>query len=276
MWQVVVDTMTPDFASKLCAWRRKRGLSQLKLALEANVSQRHISFLELGRATPSRNMVLHLSAALDLPLREQNALLLAAGYAPVWRQSSPGTGEMAMIDRALDFMLAQHEPFPAFVLDRRWNLLRANRGGQRFAGFLLGVPLFEPDPNAPVNLADAFLAPEPMRPLFTNWREVVNQFIRGVRSDALADGTDETRALYDRLLGYPDVRSVLDATPTDGGPDPVLSMDIEKGDTKMRLFTTLATLGTPLDVTAQEIRVESFFPADDASAEIFKRWAAAD
>ncbi len=267
--------VTPDFASKLRAWRQKRGLSQLDLALQADVSQRHISFLELRRTAPSREMVMRLCAVLDLPLREQNALLLAAGFAPVWRQSSPGTTEMAMIDRALDFMLAQHEPFPAFVLDRRWHLLRANRGGQRFAGFLLGVPLFAPDPEAPVNLADAFLAPEPMRPLFTNWREVVNQFIRGVRADALADGTDETKALFDRLLGYPDVRSVLDATPTDGGPDPVLSMHIEKGDTRMKLFTTLATLGTPLDITAQEIRVECFFPADDASAEIFKRWAAA-
>lgn len=270
-----MDVM-PDFASKLRAWRQKRGLSQLDLALQADVSQRHISFLELRRTAPSREMVMRLCAVLDLPLREQNALLLAAGFAPVWRQSAPGTIEMAMIDRALDFMLAQHEPFPAFVLDRRWHLLRANRGGQRFAGFLLGVPLFEPDPEAPINLADAFLAPEPMRPLFANWREVVNQFIRGVRADALADGTDETKALFDRLLGYPDVRSVLDATPTDGGPDPVLSMHIEKGDTRMKLFTTLATLGTPLDITAQEIRVECFFPADDASAEIFKRWAAAD
>ena len=115
-----------------------------------------------------------------------------------------------------------------------------------------------------------------MRPFFTNWREVVHHFIRGVRADALMDGTEETRALFDRLLGYPDVRAVLDATPTDGSPDPVLAMDIEKDGTRMRLFTTLATLGTPLDVTAQEIRVECFFPADDASAEILRRWAEAD
>ena len=268
--------VVPDFASKLRAWRQKRGLSQLDLALQADVSQRHVSFLELRRTAPSRDMVLRLCAVLDLPLREQNALLLAAGFAPVWRRSALGTTGTAMLDRALDFMLEQHEPFPAFVVDRHWNLLRANRGGQRFAGFLLDSPPFEPDPDQPVNLADAFLAPEPMRPLFTNWREVVHHFIRGVRADALMDGTEETRALFDRLLGYPDVRAVLDAAPTDGSPDPVLAMDIEKGGTRMRLFTTLATLGTPLDVTAQEIRVECFFPADDASAEILKRWAEPD
>ncbi len=269
-------SMTPDFASRLRAWRKKRGLSQLDLAHEAEVSQRHVSFLELRRATPSRKMVLRLCAALDMPLREQNALLLAAGYAPVWRHSALGEAEMAMVDRALDFMLRQHEPFPAFVIDRRWNLLRANVGGQRFAGFLMGQPSLTPDPDEPINLADALLAPEPMRPLFANWPEVVSYFLRGVHTDALIDGTEETRALFDRLLTYPDVRSVLESTPTDREPEPVLAMDIAKGDTRIRLFTTLATLGTPLDVTAQEIRVECFFPADAASAEVFERWTVAE
>jgi len=267
--------MTKEFASRLRAWRQKRGLSQMELAIEAEVSQRHVSFLELGRTAPSRRMVLHLCAALDVPLREQNAMLLAAGFAPVWRQSALGTQDMAMIDRALDFMLGQHEPFPAFVLDRQWNLLRANRGGERFAGFLLGLPTFVPDPAAPANLADAFLAPEPMRPLFTNWDEVVSYFLRTVRADALADGTDETRNLLQRLLAYPDVPEIFETAQAEIGPDPVLAMNIEKGDVAMRLFTTLATLGTPLNVTAQEIRIECFFPADEASAALFRSWAAA-
>ena len=269
-------SVTPDFASKLRAWRKKRGLSQLALAHEADVSQRHISFMELRRATPSREMVLRLCGALDMPLREQNALLFAAGYAPVWRRSALGGAEMAMVDRALDFMLRQHEPFPAFVIDRRWHLLRANTAGQRFAGFLMDGPPLTPDPDEPINLADALLAPEPMRPLFANWPEVVSYFLRGVHADALVDGTEETRALFARLLEYPDVRSVLESVPTDRVPDPVLAMDIVKGDTRIRLFTTLATLGTPLDVTAQEIRVECFFPADATSADVFEHWAETD
>jgi transcriptional regulator with XRE-family HTH domain len=275
MLQVVME-MTTDFASQLRTWRQKRGLSQLGLAHEANVSQRHISFLERRRSAPSRQMVLRLGAALEMPLREQNAMLLAAGYAPVWRQSALGTADMAIVDRALDFMLEQHEPFPAFVIDRWWHLLRANRGGQRFAGFLVGSPPFVPDPADPINLADAFVAPQPMRPIFTNWPDIVRYFLRTVRADALADGTAETRALFDRLLDYPDARSLLEEAPTDGRPDPVLAMDIEKDGIRMSLFTTLATLGTPLDVTAQEIRIECFFPAEETTAAIFRDWSATD
>ena len=124
------------FAARLREWRERRGLSQLALALAADVSQRHVSFLELGRNAPSREMVLRLAAALDLPLREQNALLLAAGYAPVWRESALGAPELAVVRRALDLMLAQQEPYPAFVVDRRWNLLLANEGARRLVGFL--------------------------------------------------------------------------------------------------------------------------------------------
>jgi len=267
---------TPDFAAMLRGWRRHRGMSQLTLAHEADVSQRHVSFLELGRTKPSRDMVLRLAGALDLPLREQNALLLAAGYAPIWRRSALGSTDMAIIDQALDFMLAQHEPFPAFVIDHRWNLLRTNVGGQHFAGFLTDQPPFAPDPAAPINLADAFLAPQPMRPKFVNWRDVAGYFIRSVRANALAEGTSETRQQLEGLLGYPDVRAVLDTLPAASAPAPALTMEIDNGDTRMKLFTTLASLGMPLDVTAQEIRVECFFPADDASATVFRRWAETD
>ncbi len=118
------------------------------LAGAADVSQRHLSFLEIGRTSPSREMVLRLAAALDLPLRQQNALLLAAGYAPVWRESALEAPALAVVNQALDYMLAQQEPYPAFVVDRRWNLLRANGGGQRFVGFLTDTPPSAPDPAA--------------------------------------------------------------------------------------------------------------------------------
>jgi transcriptional regulator with XRE-family HTH domain len=266
---------TPSFAARLRRWRERRGLSQLALAGTAEVSQRHLSFLEVGRTAPSREMVLRLAAALDLPLRQQNILLLAAGYSPHWRESALGAPELAVVDRALDFMLAQQEPYPALVLDRRWNLLRLNGGGQRLVGFLTDTPPQQADPAAPINLADALMAPDALRPLIVNWREVALYFLRGVQADALADGTDETAALLERLLAYPGVPRISEWAESDRPQGPVLAMQLAKGTTRLALFTTLATLGTPQDVTAQEMRIECFFPADAASAEVFKRWAAA-
>jgi transcriptional regulator with XRE-family HTH domain len=150
---------TMAFAARLRWWRERRGLSQLALANTAEVSQRHLSFLEVGRTAPSREMVLRLAATLDLPLRQQNALLLAAGFAPVWRESALGAPELAVVNRALDYMLAQQEPYPAFVVDRRWNLLRLNKGGERLVGFLTDTPPAPADPASPINLADAMRWP---------------------------------------------------------------------------------------------------------------------
>src|SRR5919202_3775689 len=126
------------FGSSIRWWRTRRGLSQLDLASAAGTTQRHVSFLESGRAQPSREMVLRLAAALDVPLRQQNALLLAAAFAPAWRESDLAAPELATVTQALDYMLAQQEPFPAVVVDRRWNLLRANAAAGRLTAFLTG------------------------------------------------------------------------------------------------------------------------------------------
>jgi transcriptional regulator with XRE-family HTH domain len=267
-------TASAGFPARLRWWRERRGVSQLALAGAAEVSQRHLSFLEVGRTQPSREMVLRLSAALDLTLRQQNALLLAAGFAPIWRESALGAPELALVNRALDFMLGQQEPYPAFVVDRRWNLLRANRGGQSLVAFLTDTKPAAPDPARPINLADALLAPDALRPLIVNWREVALYFIRGVHADALTDGTEETVALLQRLMGYADVPRLTDAPAIEEAQEPVLAIHFRKGATALRLFTTLATLGTPQDVTAQEIRIECFFPADAATAATIKAWAA--
>ncbi len=127
-----------EFAAKLRFWRARRGLSQLEFAGRADVSQRHLSFLELGRAAPSRQMVMRLAAALDLPLRQQNALLLAAGFAPVWRQTDLAEPELLQVSRAIDFILSQQEPFPAVAVDRYWNLVKANSGAVRLVEHLVG------------------------------------------------------------------------------------------------------------------------------------------
>lgn len=258
----------PSFASRLRWWRRHRAISQLDLAGRASISQRHLSFLELGRASPSRGMVMRLADALDVPLRQHNALLIAAGFAPVWRQTDLAAPELGDVSRALDYMLAQQEPFPAVAVDRHWNLLRSNVGAVRLVEFLVG-PLA---PGAAVNLADALVAPDVLRPHLLNWAEVVRYFIRSVEADADADGTPETAALHERLLAYQGVREAINAPPADAAMTPVLPMHFRKGETDLRLFTTIATLGTPQDITLQELRVECFFPMDEKTADILRGW----
>jgi transcriptional regulator with XRE-family HTH domain len=259
-----------DFAASLRWWRRHRGLSQLDLAGRTEISQRHLSFMELGRASPSRDMVMRLAVALDVPLRQHNALLIAAGFAPVWRQTNLAAPELGEISRALDYMLAQQEPFPAVAVDRHWNLLRSNFGAVRLVEFLVG-PLA---PDTPVNLADALVAPDVLRPHLLNWADVVRYFVRSVEADAAADGTLETAALCERLLAYEGVRAAVNAVPIDLAPAPVLPMHFRKGNTSLRLFTTIATLGTPQDITLQELRIECFFPADEETAGILRGWVA--
>jgi transcriptional regulator with XRE-family HTH domain len=261
----------PGFDARLVSWRKRRGLSQLQLALAADCSQRHVSFLELGRTKPSREMVLRLAAALDVPLRPANEMMLAAGYAPVWNETSLDAQALAPIRDALDHMLRQQEPFPAVVVDRRWNVLQANKGAAALVEYLVG-PLA---PGAALNLADALVAPDALRPHLVNWTEVVRYFLRSVEADAAADGTAETAALLQRLLGYEGVRSALAPAAPVAVEGPVLPMHFRKGGTVLRLFTTIATLGTPQDITLQELRIESFFPMDDATRDQFHRWAAA-
>jgi transcriptional regulator with XRE-family HTH domain len=263
-----------DFGTRLRWWRERRGLSQLDFAGAAGTSQRHLSFLESGRTAPSQDMVLRLATALDLPLRQQNALLLAAGYAPIWRESDLTAPELAQVNRALDHMLAQQEPYPGFVVDRRWNLLRANAGATRLTAFLTDPAPANPAPKNRLNLADALMSPDGLRPFIANWEEVALYFLRGVQADASADGTPETAALLKRLLAYPGIPALSQVPLLEAPPGPVLAIRFRKNETSLRLFTTIATLGTPQDVTLQEIRIECFFPADEQTAQVFREWAA--
>jgi transcriptional regulator with XRE-family HTH domain len=253
------------FGPRLKWWRAQRNLSQLALAGAAETSQRHLSFLESGRAEPSREMVLRLCAVLDVPLRQQNALMLAAGFAPVWRESDLAAPELAQVNGALDHMLAQQEPYPAFVVDRRWNLLRANGGAGNLVAFLLGAA-----PTGAVNLADALVAPDVLRPFIENWDDVAVHFLRSVQADAIADGTEETAGLLRRLISYPGVPPLSRVAPLETHT-PVLHIHFRKGEVRFSVFTTIATLGTPQDVTLQEIRIECFFPSDAASAALLRK-----
>ena len=263
---------TSTFPARLAHFRKRRGISQLQLAMAAACSQRHVSFLELGRAKPSRDMVLRLSAALDATLRQSNELLVAAGYAAVWAESDLDAQALAPVRDALDYILAQQEPFPGVVVDRRWHLIQANKAAVALVEFLTG-PV---KPGTAINLADALAAPDVLRPHLVNWADVVRYFVRSVEADAAADGTTETAALLDRLLSYKDVRTTIAQAPAQIAGAPILPMHFRKGRTTLKLFTTIATLGTPQDITLQELRIESFFPMDDETSATFRKWAAPD
>jgi transcriptional regulator with XRE-family HTH domain len=260
------------FGRLLKEWRGRRGFSQLDLALATRTTQRHLSFIESGRAKPSREMILRLAATMNLPLRQQNALMLAAGYAPLWRERDLSAPDLAVVTSALDYMLAQHEPYPAFVIDRCWNLLRANRGALKLTEFLTGATSAAIS-SEPINLAVALLAPDGLRPFIVNWQEVARHFIRGVAADARADGMPETAGLLDRLLALHDVSALSDLMAPEEGQSPVLPMHFQRDGISLRLFTTIATLGTPRDVTLEEIRIEFFFPMDEPTAQTFSNWA---
>jgi transcriptional regulator with XRE-family HTH domain len=261
-----------SFGGLLKGWRGRRGVSQLELALAARTTQRHLSFIESGRAAPSRDMILRLSEALGIPFRQQNALLLAAGYAPAWRERDLSAPDLAMVNTALDFILSQHEPYPAYVVDRHWNLLRANRGAIALTEFLLGPGPLESPPE-PVNLAVALMSSAGLRPFITNWPEVAHYFLRSVQIDAQADGAPETAALLNRLVALPDVAGLTGKSPADEAQAPVLPVLFQHGDISLGMFTTIATLGTPRDVTLQEVRIECFFPMDEATSAHFRLWA---
>ncbi|TAJ88905.1 MAG: XRE family transcriptional regulator [Reyranella sp.] len=266
----------PDiFGPMLRAWRRRRGASQLSLALQSGVSQRHVSFLESGRARPSREMVVQLSTALDVPLRQRNAMLLAAGFAPAYRESNLTAPELAPVRQAIDRMLKQQEPYPAVVIDRLWNLLDANEAANAFTVFLSEGPPPPPPPGKQPNLLRNLLDPKGLRPKLANWEEVARYLVSTTYAEILADGGEpKALAFIEEVMAYPDVPASFRKLRFEDRPPPVLTLDFIVGGKSLSVFTTIATLGTPQDVTLQEVRIECFFPADDRSDALFRSLAA--
>jgi transcriptional regulator with XRE-family HTH domain len=266
----------PDmFGPMLRTWRRRRGASQLALALQSGVSQRHVSFLESGRAKPSREMVVQLTTALDVPLRQRNTMLLAAGFAPVYRETSLGAPELTPVRQAIDRMLKQQEPYPAVVIDRLWNLLDANEAAMAFTVFLNEGPPPPPPPGKQPNLLRSLLDPKGLRPKLTNWEGVARYLVSTTYAEILADGGEpKALAFIEEVMAYPDVPASFRKLRFEERPAPVLTLDYIVGGKSLSVFTTIATLGTPQDVTLQEVRIECFFPADDRSDALFKSLAA--
>jgi transcriptional regulator with XRE-family HTH domain len=247
------------FGTLLAHWRRARSLSQLALGLEADTSQRHISFVESGRAHPSRDLVLTLAAVLDVPLRERNALLTAAGYAPCFQELSFDSPEMQPVARALDMILAKHEPFPALVMDRHWNVIRTNPAAPAFFGRLIDLNTLP----RPFNILRTVFHPDGLRPVIANWEAVAETLLQRVQRELLGGIPDDTiEALVKEILAYPGVPPRLKLRALGPMPTPVVPIAFHKDGLTMRYFSTVTTLGTPQDITCQEIRLECFFPAD--------------
>jgi transcriptional regulator with XRE-family HTH domain len=225
--------------------------------MDTGISQRHVSFVESGRSTPSRDFLSIVSDALNIPFRERNVLLLASGYAPQYGEQSVDAEPMAIVTRAIDRMLRQHEPHPALVLDRRWNVVRTNEAAPRFFGSFVDL---EARPK-PRNLLDLMLDPAGMRPFVEEWEKVAAGLLQRVRREAVGQVLDaELQKLLQRLRGYP---GVAELKPSLAPQSPVLPIVFRRGNQRFSYFSLITTVGTPQCITAQELRVECMFPTDD-------------
>jgi transcriptional regulator with XRE-family HTH domain len=254
-----VAASRPPVGAMLREWRQRRRLSQLELALESGVSSRHLSFVENGRSRPSAEMVLHLAEQLGVPLRDRNDLLLAAGYAPAFAQRDLDAPEMGPVRDAIEQVLRAHEPYPALVVDRHWGLVSANRAVEVF---LEGVAqhLLEP----PVNVLRVSLHPDGMAPRILNLYEWRTHLLERLARDAVATGDPALTVLHDELLGYPEGSR-------GGGVDPAFAaiairLRVRHGNSELAFISTKTSFGTAVEVTAAELSIESFFPADTATA----------
>src|SRR4051812_17748811 len=250
-------------------WRQRRRMSQLDLGVEANVSSRHLSFVETGRAKPSRELLIDLTDHLDVPLRERNALLLAAGYAPAYPETPLDTEAMAPVREALDRLLAGHEPFPAIVVNRRWDLIAANKPAMAIMGEGVSEALLTP----PVNAMRVALHPEGMAPRIVNLAEYGAHVIEHVHRQALATGDQALLVLERELRSYPGIPR---ATQRDPNAGLFVPMVLRTAQGELSFFNTVTTFGTALDITISELMIESLYPADDATARIVREtWGSA-
>jgi transcriptional regulator with XRE-family HTH domain len=250
------------FGERLRRWREQRRLSQLDLALQADVSTRHLSFVETGRAAPSRDMVLRLAEHLEVPLRERNDLLLSAGFAPAYAETPLDAPPMSAVREALRQVLSGHEPYPALVVDRHWNLVDANRAVGLFTADL-APDLLDP----PVNVLRASLHPRGFAPRIVNLAEWRGHLLHRLQRQVALTGDGELAALYEELRGYPSP-PVASVAPEHSAV--VVPLRIRSDSGELSFFSIVASIGTPMDITVSELVVESFFPADQHTASVLQ------
>jgi transcriptional regulator with XRE-family HTH domain len=255
-----------ELGNLLRYWRGVRGISQLDLSLQAKVSQRQISFIESGRSAPGRHTLLALAQTLDIPLRERNAVLLAAGYAPMYSEAPWNAQEMHSVIRALERVVRQHDPFPAIVMDRHWNVLMNNDAALRFFNHFIDMA----SRQAPRNMLHLIFDPQGMRPFVADWNDVARSLLQRVYRESVGQVIDPgTGRLLDGLLAYPGVprdwrtQGIPSVSPT----MPVIPLGFVSGGAVLRYFSMVTSVGTPQSVAAEELRLECLFPADDATEE---------
>jgi transcriptional regulator with XRE-family HTH domain len=248
-------TMTTGAGELLRSWRQRRRLTQLELSLRADVSARHLSFVETGRAVPSREMVLHLAEHLDVPVRERNTLLVAAGYAPVHSEHRLDAPQLQAVRAALDRLLAAHEPYPAVVLDRWWDLVAGNAS---IALLVEGAApqLLEP----PINVVRLSLHPEGLAPRIRNLGQWRSHLLHRLQGQVEHTGDERVRTLLEEVRGYGAV-----PRPAPGPPEIVVPLRMTSSVGDLDLISTVATFGTALDATVADLSIEAFYPADEAT-----------
>ncbi len=262
----------PAIGVLLREWRGVRRMSQLDLAHESGVSGRHLGFIETGKAQASREVVARLADALALPLREHNALLLAAGYAPNYGESTLASPSLERLSQAIDLILRHQEPYPAFVISRHFDVLAANEAAARINAFLLGG---QQSPHS--NLLHQVFDPQDFRRVILNWPEVAAKFLRQLQDELVAAPSDaKARRLLDELLKYPDVPAAWRLRDLGPEPEPVLTMIFDSPAGPLRFFETITTFASPRDVTLDELRIDCAFPADAHTASVCARLAAGE
>lgn len=254
----------------LRTWREARRISQLDLALQAELSARHLSYVETGKAKASREMLCRLADVLEMPLRERNALLLAGGYAPQYPQNPLAAPALEWMRQAIELTIAHQEPYPAFVLDRHWNVLQVNQAAMRINQLLM-----EGRQSRHGNLLDQVFDPEDIRSAILNWPEVAEKFVRHLHDEiATAPSDPMPQGLLDRMLQYPDVPEHWRLRQLEPAPTPVLTFVFRSSEGPLRFFETITTFSMPRDVTLAELRIESAFPADAHTAAVCAKLAA--
>lgn len=250
-------------------WRRRRRMSQLDLALEADISQRHLSFIESGRSVPSREMLLHLAERLGVPLRERNPMLIAAGFAPVFAERKLDDPALAPARLAIDMVLKGHEPFPALAVDRHWTLVAANAAVAPLLAGITDRSLMD----GPVNVLRLSLHPQGLAPHIANLAEWRNHLLERLHQQIAATGDRVLEKLLEELSTYPVPQTAMRAGRDYAGIAVPMELQTEAG--LLSLISTTTVFGTPVDVTLSELAVESFFPANDETARLLRRMAEA-
>jgi transcriptional regulator with XRE-family HTH domain len=273
-----MNTLAPSFAAPsagavrrsvgelLREWRLRRRMSQLLLATEADISTRHLSFVESGRALPSREMVMHLAERLEVPLRERNALLMAAGYAPLYRERALDDPQLAAAREAVELVLRGHEPYPALAVDRHWNIVAANAALAPLVGDASPALL-----AAPVNALRLSLHPEGVAPRIVNWHAWRAHLLARLQRQIEASGDPALAALHDELAAYPAPPHARLAASEPAQNLIAVPLRVRTALGELSFYSTTTVFGTPVDITLSELAIEAFFPADAQTAHALRK-----